>query len=368
MSNYPVLIYGASGYTGRLVAEYLREYNIPFIAAGRDKARIEAGLKQVPGIETASYKVVEVDHDEKSLAQLFAEVGVVCNTVGPFTYYGEPVVAACAQAGCHYLDSTGEQEWMLSMKRKYGESYRKKNVALSPSAAYMHTIGEIACEIVLEQEGIDSLEVGCLTNGVPTFGSTQTIFAMFQAEHLYLADNKLVPWVKGRGFEMVVPGMATTVLCHPWGGGAIPLVYEDDPRVINCRHVTAFDNRPMFEMVIAMQKNYEEKIKQLPADQQEKALAEVAAKMQPGMPPRERLRTGRSTDFAHGRGAAVSRSCVIRSTPPYQITGLLMAAAARRLLDEGAKKTGFASVCSTVGHRYLLGALKNHFPIEVQVS
>lgn len=368
MSNYPVVVYGASGYTGRLVAEYLREYNIPFIAAGRDKKRIEEGMKQVPGIETADYKVVEVEHDEKSLAQLFDGAAVVCNTVGPFTYFGEPVIAACAQAGAHYMDSTGEQEWMLQMRSKYGEQFKNKNLALTPSVAYMHTIGQIACEIVLEQEGIDTLEVGCVTNGVPTFGSTQTIFCMFQSEHMYLADNKLVPWVKGRGFEMVAPGMATTVLCHPWGGGAIPVAYVDDPRVINCRHLTAFDNRPMFEMLIALQKNYEDNIKPLPAEQREKALAEMAGKMQPGMPPRERFRTGRSVDFAHGRGAAVSRSCVIRSTPPYQITGLLMAAAARKLIDDGTNKAGFASACHIVGHRYLLGAVKNFFPIEVQIS
>ena len=43
MSNKPVIVYGASGYTGRLVCEYLREYNVPFVAAGRDKARIAGG-------------------------------------------------------------------------------------------------------------------------------------------------------------------------------------------------------------------------------------------------------------------------------------------------------------------------------------
>ena len=64
MSKYPVVIYGASGYTGRLVAEYLREYQLPFIAAGRNPEAIQAAMDQVPGIETAEYKVVKVDHNE----------------------------------------------------------------------------------------------------------------------------------------------------------------------------------------------------------------------------------------------------------------------------------------------------------------
>ena len=53
MSKKPVVVYGASGYTGRLVAEYLRQYQIPFIAAGRNAARIEEAMAKVPGIETA---------------------------------------------------------------------------------------------------------------------------------------------------------------------------------------------------------------------------------------------------------------------------------------------------------------------------
>ena len=69
----PVVVYGASGYTGRLVCEYLREYNIPFIAAGRSAGKLDAAMKaNVAGIETADYEIVEVAHDTKALTDLFA--------------------------------------------------------------------------------------------------------------------------------------------------------------------------------------------------------------------------------------------------------------------------------------------------------
>ena len=56
-SKKPVVVYGASGYTGRLVCEYLREYGIPFIAAGRSKDKLDEAMQShVPGIETASYE------------------------------------------------------------------------------------------------------------------------------------------------------------------------------------------------------------------------------------------------------------------------------------------------------------------------
>ena len=66
----PVVIYGVTGYTGRLVAEYCREYNIPFIAAARDGKRAKEVLDKVPGIETADYEIVEVK--EHSVAALNA--------------------------------------------------------------------------------------------------------------------------------------------------------------------------------------------------------------------------------------------------------------------------------------------------------
>lgn len=59
MSRRPVVIYGASGFSGRLIAEFLREYNTPFVAAGRSASRINDVMYHVPGIETADFEIVE---------------------------------------------------------------------------------------------------------------------------------------------------------------------------------------------------------------------------------------------------------------------------------------------------------------------
>ena len=67
----PVVVYGVSGYTGRLVCEYLREYNVPFIAAGRDKAKVQAVVEKIPGIETADYEVVGVEHNVEADSSAF---------------------------------------------------------------------------------------------------------------------------------------------------------------------------------------------------------------------------------------------------------------------------------------------------------
>ena len=106
-TDKPVVVYGASGYTGRLVCEYLREFNVPFIAAGRDKARIAEALETVPGIGTVEHEIVEVEHAVGPLSELFDGARVVCNMVGPFAQYGAEVVEACLATGTHYVDTTG---------------------------------------------------------------------------------------------------------------------------------------------------------------------------------------------------------------------------------------------------------------------
>src|SRR3954469_22011380 len=105
MPKKPVILYGASGYTGRLIAEYLREFNVPFIAAGRDAARIQATLDRVPGLERSLYDVVQVPHTVGALSELFRGAKVVSSTVGPFATFGPEVVEACLNAGCHYIDT-----------------------------------------------------------------------------------------------------------------------------------------------------------------------------------------------------------------------------------------------------------------------
>src|SRR5271154_5584906 len=94
-TDKPVIVYGASGYTGRLICEYLREFNLPFVAAGRDKARIAEALDKVPGIDTVEHDIAEVSQYVEPLTDLFAGASVVLNTVGPFAQYGGAVVEAC---------------------------------------------------------------------------------------------------------------------------------------------------------------------------------------------------------------------------------------------------------------------------------
>ena len=361
MPSKPVIVYGASGYTGRLVCEFLRNYGLPFVAAGRNAARLHEAMALVPGIETADYEVVEVAHEVDALVELFTGAEVVCNTVGPFLYFGETTVAACARARVHYTDTTGETTFMDRMREAYGDAFAANGKVLSPSAAYMYTPLEIAAHTVLETPGIDSIEAACIATGTPTYGSTQTIFSLFQTADsaFFLADGARSVWPAARGFEVVVPGAPITQLGHPWGGGTLPLYLESDPRVRNCRQLTAFTNRSLMEQVVALQEMFESELKSLPEAEQQEKLKTIGEQIQPGMPPRENALIHRNTDHVHGRGSLAAASCTIHSMNPYQMTGVIQAAFANYLINGYQRAAGFCSAVQAIGHEEMLGQLRN---------
>jgi short subunit dehydrogenase-like uncharacterized protein len=354
----PVVVYGASGYTGRLICEYLREYNLPFIAAGRDAARIKAVLDKVPGIETAQYDVVEVDHSVEALTELFEGARVVCNTVGPFIKFGPEAVEASLAAGCHYIDTTGEQDWVLDAQARWGAAYADRGLLLSPGIAQMYTTGEIAANLCLETPGIDTLDMLVLWKGFPTYASTQTIFTILKAKWYYLEQNEYREWDPTAHYEVAVPGQHTNAIALPWGGTCHPVWFKDDPRVANVKVYGGVFAREVMEGVIATQKLVEEQIKTLPFEAQEAALAQVAASVQASMPPRENPRLNTSLDSVKASGPLARAECVIHGVCNYKQTGLLQAYAAFHLLQAPPRRVGLASACQAFGHRELLGQLK----------
>lgn len=355
----PVVVYGASGYTGRLVCEYLREMGLPFIAAGRDKKRVQEVMDKVPGIETAQYEVVEVEHSVGALTELFRGASVVSNMVGPFIKYGMEVVEACHAAGCHYTDTTGEQDWIIEAQEAWGKRFAAKGLLLSPGIAQMYTTGEIAANMALETPGLDTLDILVLWKGFPTYASTQTIFTILNATHYHLDQKAYVAWSPTESAEMVVPGQHRTSLVTPWGGTAHPVWFKRDPRVANVRAMGGVVDRGVMQSVMQMTQMVEAQIKTLPIEEQGPALSKFAASVQAGMPPRENQRINTSIDSVHASGPAGHAHCAIHGTCNYKQTGLLQAYAAYHLIQAPPLRTGFASGCQAFGHRALLGVLQS---------
>ena len=108
--EFDLVVFGATGFTGRLVSEYIARSGEPvtWAIAGRNRAKLEALGFGVPIIVADAL-------DPAAMAAVAARTKVVCTTAGPFAKYGDALVAACAAAGTHYCDLTGEVQWMRRM-------------------------------------------------------------------------------------------------------------------------------------------------------------------------------------------------------------------------------------------------------------
>jgi uncharacterized protein DUF5938/saccharopine dehydrogenase-like protein len=359
-SKRPAVIYGANGFSGRLIAEFLREYNVPFIAAGRKMAKLREVMDRIPGIETADYEIVETGGSVEELAEIFSGAKVVCNTVGPFIYHGSRVVEACLKAGCHYIDIAGEQTWIRQVAECWGPKFAERGLLVAPATAFMSASSDAACRMVLEAGTIDTLETVTMFKGVPTFGSTQTIFAVIQTEAFHLEQKRYKPWPRTTRYQVAIPGYLQTQLALAWGGFPQPVWFKDNPQVANVRSIGGLLDRQIMENVASTEEMFEQQIRPLPKPEQESRLAEMANAVQGVTPPRENTHEHRTIDVVVGRGSMDYAQCVIFGTCCYRQTGLIQAFAAHHLVHAAPRKVGFASAAEAFGHRELLGVLESH--------
>jgi saccharopine dehydrogenase (NAD+, L-glutamate forming) len=119
--EFDLVLFGATGFTGRLTAEYLARHapsGLRWALAGRNESKLEGVREHLttiePGLADLTLLTADVT-DDVSLKDITTRARVVITTVGPYLQYGEPLVAACAEAGTDYVDLTGEPEFVDRM-------------------------------------------------------------------------------------------------------------------------------------------------------------------------------------------------------------------------------------------------------------
>ena len=137
--KYDIVVYGATGYTGRLVAEYLTSHygqsGPKWAMAGRSAAKL-AAVRDLIGAP-ADTPLIEANSDDAASMQALAESArVVLTTVGPYQLYGEPLLAACVAAGTGYADLCGEPVWMRQMIDKYHAAAQASGARIAFSSGF----------------------------------------------------------------------------------------------------------------------------------------------------------------------------------------------------------------------------------------
>lgn len=162
-----VVVFGATGVTGRRVAAYLAERageaEIRWAAAGRDAAKLERVLGEV-GV-TAPETIVADVADPGSLAAMASRARVVLNLVGPYTLYGEPVVEACVANGAHYADLTGEMPFVRRTIDSFHDRAAAAGLKIVQASGFEALPPDLAVLLAAEtawerwEEGLDEVDV-----------------------------------------------------------------------------------------------------------------------------------------------------------------------------------------------------------------
>ena len=138
--EFDIVVYGATGFTGRLVAEYLhRQYGVngevKWAMAGRSIDKLVA-VRDEMGVGSDVPLVVADADDIESVKKMVASTSVVLTTVGPYQLYGNELVAACAAQGTDYVDLCGEPAWMHKMIAEHSATAEKSGARIVFSCGF----------------------------------------------------------------------------------------------------------------------------------------------------------------------------------------------------------------------------------------
>ena len=133
--EYQIILYGATGFTGKLCAEYLRD-NYPEInwaIAGRDNQKLN-DLKDSVNLNCDIY--VASGHDKESIDNFVSKTRVVLSTAGPFARYSNLIVKSCVENKTHYTDITGENHWVKDLIDEHHDKASEEGTRIIPSCGY----------------------------------------------------------------------------------------------------------------------------------------------------------------------------------------------------------------------------------------
>ncbi|WP_432076317.1 saccharopine dehydrogenase family protein [Streptomyces wuyuanensis] len=238
---YDIVLFGATGFVGALTAEYLAAHapeGCRWAVAGRSLARLEQLRERLTAVAPACADlplVVADAADPDSLAALAESTRVVATTVGPYVWYGEPLVAACAEAGTDYADLTGEPEFVDSVYVRHDARARETGARLVHACGFdsvphdlgvYFTVRQLPQDVPLRVDGF--VRAGGIFSG-GTFASALTAMGR-QRQAARMARERRLHEPRLMGRRARAP-LGAPRFSRETGAWALPLPTLD-PRVV----------------------------------------------------------------------------------------------------------------------------------------
>lgn len=184
---HDIVLFGASGFTGSLAAEYLAAHapdGLRLALAGRNRAKLQALCERLQ----LEVPIIEADVEQPASMRALAEsTRLALSTVGPYVHYGEPLVQACALAGTDYVDITGEPEFVDNMYVRHHEQALQSGARLVHCCGFdsiphdlgaLFTVQQLPQDVALKVQGFVSMR-GSMSGG--TLHSAVTAFSRLRS-------------------------------------------------------------------------------------------------------------------------------------------------------------------------------------------
>lgn len=357
-----VVVFGATGFTGRLVVESLLAQGVrSVVLGGRSEARLAELSEKHGGLP---YRVADA-LTPTTLGPLVLDAHVVISTAGPFTLYGEPVVRAALAAGAHFLDTTGEQAYMSTILERYHGAAKEKRIAIVNAQAFEFALGYCAAAELAEWDpSIHTIDV---FNRVYGFGSTrgtqQSALRQMVEEALVRKDGRLAR----RGLSPIPewvtwPDSGKREPASPFPGGEALHLVRTHPEVVNVTTnlampakvalplMAAWSARPLVRSLskAGLLEPIRRRVQEGPEGPSDEARAKAAFKV-----------------LARGKSDQHERGVLVKGHDPYGITGVIAALGAKLLCEGDPRAVGVISTDQAFGAAAFLEALA---PFGVSVS
>jgi len=228
-----IAVYGASGYQGRLVVAELARRGLAPVLVGRSATRLgeAAAWLGIPGPD----RRVAASDDRGALLAAFGGCDAVVNCAGPFTPAGPVVVDAAISAGCHYVDTAGEQLYIKKIFDLFAAKAERAGVSVVPAATDGALTGDLIAHLVAElvEPPVEITITHTIVGGGPSRGSLRSVLATAEV----FGDGGLI-WQDG-DWRTGTPALRTAI-AFPGHRDATPVVKFPLPEVVTIpRHVRA---------------------------------------------------------------------------------------------------------------------------------
>ncbi len=361
----PIAVYGATGYTGRLIAAELRRRGAEFVLAGRNRAKLEILAEDLGGqipIRDASLD------DAGALRDLLEPCAAVIACAGPFRLHGEPVLAAAVETRTHYLDTTGEQPFMRKVFDDYGPSADRAGVALVTAMGFDYVPGDMIA--ALTAEGMGSLDEIVLAYAVRGFGATRgtalSALGMMAGGDSEWRDGELASAsrsVGGGSWDFPDPIGRQRMLRYPAGEHITVPRHVQTGRVRTLLTASTVISLPLVGRVAPLVMAPFQLAMRTPL---RRALAAVIPRLPEG-PSEESRRNSSFTIVCEARQDSRRRRGTVTGADPYGFTAKSTVEGALRFVAPGYDRRGALAPSEAFDPRDFLGGLRE-FGVEHEVE